>query len=107
SYHEKAWMRDELWAVSGGGRDTFGGWAATLIDALDNLWITELKDEFRPATLTAANINLSTSTDARIKMFETTIRYLGSFLAGLLVTIVARDNCRPRLLKSERCCLLS
>ncbi|ETI22886.1 hypothetical protein G647_04680 [Cladophialophora carrionii CBS 160.54] len=82
SYHEKAWMRDELSPISGGGRDTFGGWAATLVDALDTLWIMGLEDEFRTAASAAVNIDFSTSTDDTINVFETTIRYLGGFLAA-------------------------
>ncbi|OQV08425.1 hypothetical protein CLAIMM_12700 [Cladophialophora immunda] len=86
-------MRDELSPISGGGRDTFGGWAASLVDALDTLWIMGLKDEFNEAALATANIDFSTSTDDTINIFETTIRYLGGFLAaydlsgeGLLLT---------------------
>lgn len=33
-YKQHAWMRDEVKPLSGGGQDTFGGWAATLVDAL-------------------------------------------------------------------------
>ncbi|EXJ70047.1 mannosyl-oligosaccharide alpha-1,2-mannosidase [Cladophialophora psammophila CBS 110553] len=82
SYHEKAWMRDELSPISGGGRDTFGGWAASLVDALDTLWIMELKDDFNEAAVAAVDIDFSTSTDETINIFETTIRYLGGFLAA-------------------------
>ena len=75
-------MRDELSPISGGGRDTFGGWAASLVDALDTLWIMGLKDEFNSAVSSAVNIDFSTSTDSTINIFETTIRYLGGFLAA-------------------------
>ncbi|EKG20429.1 Glycoside hydrolase family 47 [Macrophomina phaseolina MS6] len=33
-YKEHAWLRDEVGPISGDARDTFGGWAATLIDSL-------------------------------------------------------------------------
>lgn len=82
SYHDRAWMRDELSPLSGGGRDTFGGWAASLVDALDTLWIMGLKDEFNDAAGAAVHIDFSTSTDGTINIFETTIRYLGGFLAA-------------------------
>lgn len=39
AYKEQAWTWDELRPVSGGGKNTFGGWAATLVDSLDTLWI--------------------------------------------------------------------
>jgi mannosyl-oligosaccharide alpha-1,2-mannosidase len=74
SYHDRAWMRDELSPISGGGRDTFGGWAASLVDALDTLWIMGLKDEFNTAVSAAVEIDFSTSTDTTINIFETTIR---------------------------------
>lgn len=82
SYRERAWMHDELAPVSGGARDTFGGWAATLVDALDTLWIMGLQDEYAEAATAAVKIDFSTSTDGTINVFETTIRYLGGFLAA-------------------------
>lgn len=39
SYKEQAWTWDEVRPVTGGGKNTFGGWAATLVDSLDTLWI--------------------------------------------------------------------
>lgn len=39
AYEGQAWTWDELRPVSGGGKNTFGGWAATLVDSLDTLWI--------------------------------------------------------------------
>ena len=42
-------MHDELRPISGGSADPFGGWAATLIDALDTLWIMGFKEEFTSA----------------------------------------------------------
>ncbi|KAJ9503884.1 hypothetical protein H2202_001023 [Exophiala xenobiotica] len=82
SYRERAWLRGELAPISGGGSDTFGGWAASLVDALDTLWIMDLKDEFAEAASAAVDIDFSTSTDTTINVFETTIRYLGGFLAA-------------------------
>ena len=82
SYRERAWMRDELSPISGGARDTFGGWAASLVDALDSLWIMGLKPEFNEAVSAAVDIDFSTSTDGTINIFETTIRYLGGFLGS-------------------------
>jgi len=82
TYKTSAWMKDELAPISGGGRDAFGGWSATLVDALDTLWIMDLTSEFSIAAAAAMNINFSTSTDETINVFETTIRYLGGFLAA-------------------------
>lgn len=82
SYRERAWMRDELSPISGTGRDTFGGWAATLVDSLDTLWIMDLKNEFQEATSAVQHIDFGQSTDTIINIFETTIRYLGGFLGA-------------------------
>lgn len=49
NYKKYAWMRDELAPITGEGKDTFGGWAASMIDALDTLWIMDLKEEFYEA----------------------------------------------------------
>jgi len=82
SYKTKAWMKDELAPISGRGRNAFGGWSATLVDALDTLWIMDMTSEFEIAAAAAMGIDFSTSTDETINVFETTIRYLGGFLAA-------------------------
>ncbi|KAJ9652943.1 hypothetical protein H2198_007852 [Neophaeococcomyces mojaviensis] len=82
SYKERAWMRDELSPISGHGRDSFGGWAASLVDALDTLWIMDMKTEFHEAALATTDIDFGTSTDETVNIFETTIRYLGGFLSA-------------------------
>ncbi|KAK6005854.1 hypothetical protein QM012_007496 [Aureobasidium pullulans] len=81
-YREKAWMRDEVRPVSGGARDPFCGWAATLVDALDTLWIVGLKDEFDDAVKAVGEIDFTTSQRKDIPLFETTIRYLGGMLSA-------------------------
>jgi mannosyl-oligosaccharide alpha-1,2-mannosidase len=81
-YKNEAWMMDEVVPVSGGGKDTFGGWAATLVDSLDTLWIMGMKEEFEKAVKASAQIDFTTTKDDQINVFETTIRYLGGFLAA-------------------------
>ncbi|KAG9559882.1 seven-hairpin glycosidase, partial [Aureobasidium melanogenum] len=78
----KAWMNDEVRPVSGGARDPFCGWAATLVDALDTLWIVGLKDEFDDAVKAVGEIDFTTSQRKDIPLFETTIRYLGGMLSA-------------------------
>ena len=82
AYKQHAWMKDELAPLSGGSRDGFGGWAASLVDNLDNLWIMGLKSEFEGAVEAAVKIDLTTSTLEQINVFETTIRHLGGFLSA-------------------------
>lgn len=81
-YKEHAWLRDEVTPLSGRYRDTLGGWAATLVDALDTLWIMGLKDDFEVAVNAVRAIDFSTTDAKDINVFETTIRYMGGFLAA-------------------------
>lgn len=75
-------MSDELAPISGARQDPFGGWAATLVDSLDTLWIMDLKDEFQEAVTAAVSIDFSRSSLQIVNVFETTIRYMGGFLAA-------------------------
>ncbi len=81
-YMDHAWLRDEVAPISGKYKDTFGGWAATLVDALDTLWIMGLKDDFELAVNAVQEIDFSTTEQKDINLFETTIRYMGGFLAA-------------------------
>jgi mannosyl-oligosaccharide alpha-1,2-mannosidase len=82
NYRQKAWMHDELKPVSGGYKDPFGGWAATLIDALDTLWIMGFKEEFTSAMKDVEKIDFGKTQLEEINIFETTIRHLGGLLAA-------------------------
>lgn len=86
-YKKHAWMRDEVIPVNGGGKDTFGGWAATLVDSLDTLWIMGLKDDFEAAVKAIQDIDFTTTSEDRLNVFETTIRYLGGFLGAYDVSV--------------------
>lgn len=82
AYKEYAWMHDEVTPVSGGFKNPFGGWAATLVDTLDTLYIMDLKDEFRVAAKAVNNIDWSVTDAGAANMFETTIRHLGGLLSA-------------------------
>ncbi|EMD00189.1 glycoside hydrolase family 47 protein [Baudoinia panamericana UAMH 10762] len=83
AYREHAWMADELAPVSNGSKVHFAGWSATLVDALDTLWIMGLKAEFEEAVEAVMTIDFSlTAVPGSISLFETTIRYLGGLLAA-------------------------
>ncbi|KAH7135976.1 glycoside hydrolase [Dendryphion nanum] len=86
SYKERAWMKDELRPISGGSRETFGGWGATLVDSLDTLWIMDMKDEFEEAVNAVTQIDFKPNDSGEINMFETTIRYLGGLLSAYDIT---------------------
>lgn len=81
-YKKHAWMQDALLPISGSGREQFSGWAATLVDSLDTLWIMGLREEFDEAVAAVADIDFGSSTSNRINIFETNIRYLGGLLAA-------------------------
>ena len=82
SYREYAWMKDELAPLTGSYRNTFGGWAATLVDSLDTLWIMDLKKEFYEAVDAVVKIDWAVTHDTACNLFETTIRHLGGLLAA-------------------------
>ena len=75
-------MQDELEPRFGGSNDNFGGWAATLVDSLDTLWIMDMKSEFEEAVNAAVEIDFGKCTLDQINVFETTIRHLGGFLSA-------------------------
>lgn len=68
--------------ISGGSVNTFSGWAATLVDNLDTLWMMDLKDDFYEAVQALSEIDFTWTEDDKVNVFETTIRYLGGFLAA-------------------------
>ncbi|VUC33691.1 unnamed protein product [Clonostachys rosea] len=82
AYKKRAWMMDELAPLSGTGKTTFGGWAATLVDSLDTLWIMGLKKEFDEATIAISAMDFSVTNEGGINVFETTIRHLGGLLGA-------------------------
>ncbi|CAI4218992.1 unnamed protein product [Parascedosporium putredinis] len=82
AYRTHAWKKDALLPLSAGGRDQFSGWAATLVDSLDTLWVMGLRKEFDEAVAAVADIDFGVSTSTRVNVFETTVRYLGGLLAA-------------------------
>ena len=82
AYRDQAWMKDEVAPLTGESNDHFGGWAASLVDSLDTLWIMGLKSEFEDAVNAALDIDLRKCTLDQINVFETTIRHLGGFLSA-------------------------
>ena len=82
SYREKAWMHDELEPIAGGFKDDFGGWAATLLDSLDTLWIMGFREEFISAIKDIERIDFGFTPLSKVNMFETNIRHLGGLLSA-------------------------
>ncbi|KAI1744831.1 glycoside hydrolase family 47 protein [Xylaria scruposa] len=81
-YWKYARGHDELSPVSKKFRDPFCGWAATLVDSLDTLWIMGMEKEFKEALLEVEKIDFTIGKRPEIPVFETTIRYLGGLIAA-------------------------
>lgn len=81
-YKKEAWGMDELRPITGGHKTPFCGWAATLVDSLDTLWIMELYDEFELALAELPKVDFTNKEDCQINLFETTIRHLGGLLSA-------------------------
>jgi mannosyl-oligosaccharide alpha-1,2-mannosidase len=82
NYRSHGWMHDEIRPISGEVTDHFGGWAATLIDALDTLWIMGFEDEFNSAIEDVELIDFGYTDLDHVNVFETNIRHLGGLLAA-------------------------
>jgi mannosyl-oligosaccharide alpha-1,2-mannosidase len=91
-YKQYAWLHDELRPQSGTFKDPFAHWGATLVDALDTLWIMGLKDEFAEAVKAVDDIDFTTTMRADIPLFETTIRYLGGLLSAYDLSEMKHKN---------------
>ena len=81
-YKHFAWKQDEIAPLSGLFRNPFGGWGASLVDAMGTLWIMGLKDEFEVCVEAIQHIDFRQNTEEIVNTFETTIRYLGGFLSA-------------------------
>ena len=81
-YKQYAWMKDEVMPLTGGATSAFGGWAATLVDSLDTLAIMGLDEYFDEAVAAVGEIDFTSCELELLNVFETTIRYLGGFLAA-------------------------
>ncbi len=81
-YRDYALGSDEIRPNTAGVNNPFNAWGATLVDALDTLWIAGMKVEFEEAVAVVGKIDFTTSPRQDIPVFETTIRYLGGLIAA-------------------------
>lgn len=80
-YKTHAWGKDELQPVTKRSNNRWGGMGTTLVDALDTLWLMDMKEEFWEARDWVRD-SLSHSTGMSVSVFETTIRSLGGLLSA-------------------------
>ena len=80
-YSKYAWGADEVEPISNTSRRHLNGWGATMVDALDTMWIMDLKEEFNNATNYLSGVDFTYSY-MNINFFETVIRYLGGLLSA-------------------------
>ncbi|XP_055036573.2 endoplasmic reticulum mannosyl-oligosaccharide 1,2-alpha-mannosidase [Misgurnus anguillicaudatus] len=83
-YKAFAWGHDELKPISRTHAEWFG-LGLTLIDALDTMWILDLKEEFAEARKWVET-ELSFSKNVDVNLFESTIRILGGLLSTYHLT---------------------
>ncbi|XP_042048071.1 mannosyl-oligosaccharide 1,2-alpha-mannosidase MNS1-like [Salvia splendens] len=81
SYEKYAWGHDELQPQTKNGVDSFGGLGATLVDALDTLYIMGLDEQFQKAREWVAE-SLDFNKNYEASVFETTIRVVGGLLSA-------------------------
>ncbi|KAF8847512.1 class I alpha-mannosidase [Acephala macrosclerotiorum] len=81
-YKKEAWGHDELRPIECGFKSPFCGWAATMVDSLDTLWIMGLEEEFELSLVDLRNIDFTNTQGCQVNLFETTIRHLGGLLAA-------------------------
>ena len=80
-YKTNAFGADEVRPVSGGPKTRWGGLGITLVDALDTLWLMNMKDEFYEARDWVKD-HLDFNKNIDVSVFETTIRSLGGLLSA-------------------------
>ncbi|XP_060094673.1 mannosyl-oligosaccharide 1,2-alpha-mannosidase IA [Heteronotia binoei] len=84
NYKRYAWGLNELKPISKQGHSSnlFGNiQGATIVDALDTLYIMEMKDEFKEAKEWVEK-NLDFNVNAEVSVFEVNIRFVGGLLSA-------------------------
>lgn len=81
-YKKYAWGYDEVKPLTNEAVSPFAGWAATMVDALDTLYIMGLHEEFEEAVKYVGTIDFTRTFRQEIPLFETVIRYLGGLLSA-------------------------
>ncbi|KAJ2776829.1 hypothetical protein H4R18_005459 [Coemansia javaensis] len=82
-YRDYAFGQDELQPLTRSGNVRWGNWSISLVDALDTLWLMDMKDEYAEAKAYVQKIDFTRSPRGyRVRVFEMTIRALGGLLGA-------------------------
>ncbi|EIW74556.1 glycoside hydrolase family 47 protein [Coniophora puteana RWD-64-598 SS2] len=100
AYQQYACPHDELQPDSKVGIDDIMGWGATIVDALDTMWIMGFTDLFEQGVnqVSETNFNVTTDDGNLASVFDATIRYIG----GLLSAYELSDQKYPVLLEKAK-----
>ncbi|KAI8326339.1 seven-hairpin glycosidase [Martensiomyces pterosporus] len=82
AYRKYAFGADEINPLTKEPMTTRNGWGATLIDALDTIYIMGLTEEFNEAREKVKHINFDRNDGEPSKVFETNIRYIGGLISA-------------------------
>ncbi|ETN68835.1 glycosyl hydrolase family 47 [Necator americanus] len=91
NYRKYAWGANELRPVSKGGHSASvfgaGDIGATIVDAIDTLWIMGLKEEYEQArSWIQHSLDFSRAARGDLSVFETNIRFVGGLLSIYALT---------------------
>ncbi|KAJ2802140.1 hypothetical protein H4R21_002529 [Coemansia helicoidea] len=96
-YRAHAFGKDELQPLSKSFNQRWGGWAITMVDALDTLYLMGMMDEYEDAKRHVTTIDFSKTPPGHlVPVFEMTIRALGGLLGAYEL-----DN-DPKLLQKAK-----
>lgn len=101
SYRRHAWGSNELRPISKRGHSSsifgMGEMGATIVDAIDTLWIMGLKEEYAKArNWIQHNLDFALTAKGDLSVFETNIRFIGG-----LLSIYALTSDKMYLVKAE------
>lgn len=82
AYEKYAWGKDELKPLSEAGEDNRGGWATSMVDALDTLWLMGMESEFHEAVRHVAQLDWNSTSGEGFDVVDATARNLGGLLAA-------------------------
>ncbi|KAN0065905.1 hypothetical protein ACQY0O_001038 [Thecaphora frezii] len=81
-YKKYAFGYDEVKPLSKQGATSYGGWGATIVDALSTAHLMGHGDIFAEGVARMKEVDFTKTTQAGVSLFETTIRYLGGLLSA-------------------------